>query len=118
MTTVPVGTHIYHYCRLESHKIPIISTKYKQSSLNYSKKVSCLLKNGAKTSYFRPYVACRGMKTTFGATANASTSDMAVLDTAVSGDVIFQETFPLQRIEKVFSYPSVSVFVNLCVLIS
>ncbi|PWA70799.1 alpha-amylase-like 3 [Artemisia annua] len=102
MTTVPVGTHIYHYCRLESHKIPIISTKYKQSSLNYSKKVSCLLKNGAKTSHFRPYIFdSRSMKTTFGAPANASTSDMAVLDdTAVSDDVIFQETYPLQRIEK------------------
>ncbi|GKD43666.1 zinc finger, CCHC-type containing protein [Tanacetum coccineum] len=32
--------------------------------------------------------------------ANASTSDTAVLDTAVSDDVIFQETYPLQRIEK------------------
>ncbi|GJU18884.1 alpha-amylase 3, chloroplastic-like protein [Tanacetum coccineum] len=41
------------------------------------------------------------MKTTLGASVNASTSDMAVLDAAVSGDVIFQETFPLQRIEKV-----------------
>ncbi|KAI3502457.1 hypothetical protein L1887_30536 [Cichorium endivia] len=101
MATVPLGTHFNHCCRLETTKFPRNYRKSKRSSLCYSRKGTFMVKNGAKSCKFRPSFDCRVLSTTVRASSNSSSSDTALLDAAVSDDVIFRATFPLQRIEKV-----------------
>ncbi|KAL4569568.1 hypothetical protein LXL04_025209 [Taraxacum kok-saghyz] len=101
MATVPLGTHFYHCCPSESPKFRIISRKYKRSSLHDSRKGSFMVKTGAKSCKFGQSFDCRILSTTVRASSSTSISDAAVLDAAVSDDVIYRETFPLQRIEKV-----------------
>ncbi|XP_024995287.1 alpha-amylase 3, chloroplastic [Cynara cardunculus var. scolymus] len=101
MATVPLGAHLHHCCRLEIPKFTINSRKSKQSSLYYSRKGSFMLKNGANSCNSRPSSDSRIPTTTVRASSNSSSSDTALLDAAVSDDVIFRESFPLQRIEKV-----------------
>lgn len=60
-----------------------------------------MLKNGAKSSNSRPSFDSRVPTTSVRASSNSSSSDTTLLDAPVSDDVIFRETFPLQRIEKV-----------------
>ncbi|KAI3714255.1 hypothetical protein L1987_72852 [Smallanthus sonchifolius] len=101
MATVPLGTHLHHYCRLEIPKFTIDFKKSKQSSSFCSRIRSNMPINDAKSCHVRPYYDSRVQNATVRASANSSTSDTALLDAAVSDDVIFRETFPLQRIHKV-----------------
>ncbi|KAK9052138.1 hypothetical protein SSX86_028766 [Deinandra increscens subsp. villosa] len=101
MATIPLGSHLHHRFRLEISKFEIDSRKFKHSSLCSSSKRSSLLKNGAKIGQFRPCYDSRVLNATIRASATSSSSDTAVLDAEVSDDVIFRETFPLQRIHKV-----------------
>ncbi|KAD3642219.1 hypothetical protein R6Q59_004846 [Mikania micrantha] len=100
MATVPLGTHLHHYCRLEILKF---NTDFKKSthSLCYTNIRTSMLNNGAKSCHFRPSYDSRVLNTTVRASANISRSDTALLDASISDDVIFREIFPLQRIHKV-----------------
>ncbi|KAJ0667182.1 putative glycosidase [Helianthus annuus] len=101
MTTVPLGAHFRHCCRSETPKFVTDSKKYKHSSLCYNTIRTSILNYGAKTSQFTPFYHSRVPNTTVRASANNSGSNTAVLDSAVSDEVIFRETFPLQRVRKV-----------------
>lgn len=104
MATVPLGTHLHNSSSLQNLKsLPNPIEKYKQSRFNYySRKQSFMVKIGAKTRQcFNSRVLNSNSSTVI---TSATSSDAAVLDAAVSNDVIYQQTFPLQRIEKVPSH--------------
>nr|XP_043638843.1 alpha-amylase 3, chloroplastic [Erigeron canadensis] len=107
MATVPLGTHLHHSCLFETTPN---NNKFssKQSCFYYNNKKhsNFMLNNsnkcGGKASKTRPgFDSYWVMSTNARLSANSSTSDTALLDTEVSDDVIFQEKFPLQLVEKV-----------------
>lgn len=62
-----------------------------------------MLNNGAKSFQFRPFYDSRVLNTTVRASESSSSSDTALIDADVSDDVVFRETFALQRVDKVRS---------------
>ncbi|KAK1437766.1 hypothetical protein QVD17_03564 [Tagetes erecta] len=101
MATISLGINIRHFYHFQIPKFHIISKKSKQSSSCYSTIRSLLLNNGAKTCQFRPCYDSRVFNTVVRASENSSSSDTALIDADVSDDVMFRETFPLQRVDKV-----------------
>ncbi|KAA8529464.1 hypothetical protein F0562_033737 [Nyssa sinensis] len=88
MSTVALKPSLLH-CRRENPKFRLNSKKAKSSSLNYT---------------LKPFSNCRSFcnfKSSASLPIRASSSDTAVVETFESADVLFKETFPLKRIEKV-----------------
>ncbi|XP_071696099.1 alpha-amylase 3, chloroplastic [Rutidosis leptorrhynchoides] len=102
MATISLGTHLHNSSRLQNPKFitnPI--DNYKQSRFCYTRKQSFMLKNGAKIGNFGYCFDSRVPNRNCTVIASATSSDTALLDASVSDDFIYQQTFPLQRIQKV-----------------
>lgn len=109
---------LVHHCRRESPKLVVNSIKTKPYSLNYYfntrlRKPQQALYNGARgLCYFRHSSSSSFSRASFA--VKASSASTAFIDTSDSTDVLFSQTFPLQRTEKVSTFRFIFYF-NVCV---
>lgn len=113
---------LVHHCRRESPKLAVNSIKTKPYSLNYYfntrlRKPQQALYNGARgLCYFR-HSSTSSSSSSFSRASfavKASSASTALIDTSDSTDVLFSQTFPLQRTEKVSTFRFIFYF-HVCV---